>query len=155
MKRGGLWVAGVVVLISVGLLVGGQGYAQDAEGTGMARCSLATLHGMYLFAGDGVAITGNDQVPFAAAGYEVYHGNGKVNVVFSRSVNGEITRHGRSSGTYTVNADCTGTVTYPDLKEHFDQFIAPDGSMFTFVSTDPGVVASGFALRGTAKRVSD
>jgi len=34
-------------------------------------------------------------------------------------------------------------------------FVAPDGSMFTFVETDPGVVFSGFELRGTAKRVGD
>jgi hypothetical protein len=37
---------------------------------------------------------------------------------------------------------------------HYDLFIAPDGSMLTFVQTDPGAVASGFALRGTAKRVA-
>jgi hypothetical protein len=56
---------------------------------------------------------------------------------------------------YTVTADCTGTSTYPDLNAHFDLFIALDGRMFTFLRTDPGFVASGFELRGTAKRVGD
>jgi hypothetical protein len=155
MKRAALWAACVIILVGVGGLSLGQGYAQDTDDTGTARCSLATLRGMYLFAYDGVAIEGQDQVPFAAAGYEVYHGNGKVNGIFSVSENGEITRNARASGRYTVKADCTGTVTYPDLQEHFDLFIAPDGSMFTFIATDPGVVAAGFELQGTAKRVGD
>ncbi len=110
---------------------------------------------MYLLAFDAVAIERDNQLPFAAAGSEVYHGNGKVNVVVSVSVNGEITRNVRSAGTYTVKADCTGTSTYPDLDEHFDLFIAPDGSLFTFISTDPGVVVAGFERRGTAQRVGD
>jgi hypothetical protein len=116
---------------------------------------VATLRGTYLFAADGVEIRDDDQVPFAAAGYEVYHGNGNVDVVVTLSVNGEITRNVHASGTYTVTADCTGTSTYPDLDEHFDLFIAPDGSLFTFISTDPGVVVARFELRGTAKRVGD
>jgi hypothetical protein len=154
MKRGGLWVAGVLLLIGVGSLAVGQGYAQDAEGTGTATCSVATLKGTYLFAYDGLEIKDNDQVPFAFAGYEVYNGNGNVQGVASASVNGEITRNEPFSGTYTVNADCTGTITYTD-GTHYDQFIAPDGSLVTFVQTNPGTVAAGFELRGTAKRVGD
>jgi hypothetical protein len=92
---------------------------------------------------------------FAAAGYEVFHGNGAADTIFSQSVNGEITRNARSSGTYTVNADCTGSTTYPGINQHFDLFIAPDGSKFTFLQTDPGIVASGFELRGTATLVGD
>ncbi len=152
MKRGELWIACVVVLIGVGILTLGKGYAQDAEATGKATCSLATLRGTYLFAYDGVQIQGNDQVPYAEAGYEVYDGNGTVNIVVSVSVNGEITRNERLSGTYTVNADCTGTVTFGGFTYH--QFIAPDGSQFTFIQANPPEdVTSGFELRGTAKRV--
>jgi len=155
MQRGGLWAACVVVLIGLGLLAVGQGAAQDAAGTGKATCSLATLQGTYLYAYDGLQLTDNGQVPFAVAGYDVFEGDGNIPGVASFSVNGEITRNVRAAGTYTVTADCTGTSTYPDLDEHFDLFIAPDGSMFTFISTDPGVVAAGFELRGTAKRVGN
>ncbi len=154
MKRQGLWIACVVVLIGIGILVGGSGYAQDADGTGKARCSLATLRGTYLFAFDGVVIDGDDQVPFAGAGYEVYDGKGKFEGVASESVNGDINRNVHYSGRYTVKADCPGTFT-TEHGFHADQFMAPDGSMFTFILTDPGVVASGFELRGTAKRVGD
>jgi hypothetical protein len=154
MKRRGLWAACVVlvILLAAGVLAVGTGYAKDEDA--VAKCSKATLHGRYLFAFDGVGIEGNDKVPFAAAGYQVYDGNGNVNSVFSFSVNERITRKEHVSGTYTVKADCTGTVAYTD-GTHYDQFIAPDGSMLTFVQTDPGVVASGSEQRGTAKRVGD
>jgi hypothetical protein len=119
------------------------------------KCSEATLHGTYLFALDGVDITGEDQVPYAGAGYEVFDGNGKVKGVSSGNTNGQTFRNEPFSGTYTVKADCTGTITYTDDSE-YDLFIAPDGSMFTFVRINsPKQVTSGFELRGTAKRVGD
>ncbi len=86
-------------------------------------------------------------------GYQAFDGNGTQRGVSSFSVNGKITRKQPFSGPYTVKEDCTGTVTVEGT--HSDVFIAPDGSMFTWVYTDPGVVASGFELRGTAKRVGD
>jgi hypothetical protein len=151
MNRRGRWAAGVVLLISLGVLTVGAGSADKA----VAPCSVTTLRGTYLFAFDGVQVTGQDHRPFAAAGYEVYHGTGTVDGVFSVSEHGTITRNLRLSGTYTVNADCTGTVTYPEINAHYDEFMAPDGSLFTFLQTDPGSVGSGFELRGTAKRVGD
>jgi hypothetical protein len=62
------------------------------------------------------------------------------------------------SGTYTVKADCTGTSTYPEngFEYKYDLFIAPDGSMFTFVQTKPTEgVASGVERRVTPRRVGD
>jgi hypothetical protein len=146
----------VVSLVGVvGVLAIGAGYAKD-EDAGRAKCSEATLDGTYLLAYDGVELKGNnDQRPFALAGYDVFDGNGKVKTVFSSNFNGEVSRNETLSGTYTVKADCTGTITYTDDSE-YDLFIAPDGSMFTFVRINsPKQVTSGFELRGTAKRVGD
>lgn len=112
------------------------------------------LSGTYLFAYNGVEIKEDDHAPFAAAGYEVYDGNGEVNGVVSTSVEGETSRNQPSSGTYIVNSDCTGTGRYTD-GTHYDLFIAPDGSMFTFVLTNPGFVVAGFELQRTAKWVSE
>jgi hypothetical protein len=153
MKRIGLWAAGAAALVSSGVLSGEPGYAEGTEATSNVTCSVATLRGTYLIAFQGTRVRGNDHLPFAAAGYEVYDSRGSVNAVVSVSDNGEIARNIRISGTYTVNRDCTSTVTYPDTGEHFDMFVAPDGSMFTWIQTDSGVVASAFELRGTAKRV--
>jgi hypothetical protein len=166
MRRRGLWVACVVLLVGVvGVLPVGTGFANDEgdkdEDDG-AKCSEATLHGTYLLAHNGDVIEetkkGPPQGPFAQAGYEVYDGNGKVEGLVSLNFNGNVFRHVSVPGTYTVKANCTGTSTFiseEGVPFRADLFIAPDGSMYTFVQTNPPeVVASGFELRATAKRVA-
>jgi hypothetical protein len=146
----------VVSLVGVvGILAIGAGYAKD-ENAAKAKCSEATLDGTYLFAEDGVILTGNEQTQFAVAGYEVYNGNGKVRGVQSGNFGGEVSRKERFSGTYTVNADCTATVTYPDGEPfRYDLFVAPDGSQFTLVQVNPSEwVSSGVEEQATAKRVA-
>jgi hypothetical protein len=158
MKHRGLWAAGVVLLLAglVAVLAVGTGYAKDEENAEAKKCSVATLHGTYPFAFDGVEIKGNnDQLPFAIAGYGVFDGNGKEKSVVSSNFNGEVSRKEPISGTYTVKADCTGTLTFADGSQ-IDLFIAPDGSMFTFVQTKPSeLVGSGFQPRGTVKLVGE
>jgi hypothetical protein len=57
MNRRGLWAAGVLLLVGlVGVLAIGTGYAKDEIEA--AKCSEATLDGMYLFAQNGVEIKG-------------------------------------------------------------------------------------------------
>jgi hypothetical protein len=153
------YVAALLVVLAlvglVGVLAVGRGFANDEKASG-AKCSKATLHGTYLFAQNGVEIKGNDQRPVAIAGYEVFDGNGKVRGVQSGNFGGEVSRNERFSGTYTVKADCTATVTYPDGEPfRYDLFVAPDGSKFTLVQVNPSEwVTSGFELQGTAKRVA-
>jgi hypothetical protein len=139
----------------VGVLAVGTGFANDENAAG-AKCSVATLHGTYLFAQNGVEIKGNDQRPFALAGYDVFDGNGEVKGVASGNFNGETFRNDRFSGTYTVKANCTGTVTFKDgAATQGDVFIAPDDSKFAFVRTTPEDVAAGIDPRVTAKRVGE
>ena len=154
MKRSRLWAAGVVLLAGVGVLTGAAGVADGAKAT----CSVATLRGMYLFEGGGLIIAGQDHIPFAAAGYEVYDGKGIMTSVGTYSLNGEITRQARLSGTYSVNPDCTGSATYPNpqdpnTKDTFDLFIAPDGDLFSVIQTNPGVVLVDSEQRVTSKRI--
>jgi hypothetical protein len=154
MKRYVAALLGVLLVGVVGVLAIETGYAKNENAAG-AKCSEATLDGTYPFAFDGVEIKGKDQLPFAIAGYAVFDGNGKEKGVASSNFNGEVSRYESVSGTYTINADCTGTVTFADGSQ-IDLFIAPDGSMFTFVQTKPSeLVGSGFQPRGTAKRVGD
>jgi hypothetical protein len=158
MNRRGLWAAGVVLILLVvgaaALTTVGAGYAKDEDTSG-AKCSEATLEGTYLFAYDGVEIKGDEQLPFASSGYDVFDGSGKVKTFFSRNVDGKITRNESLSGTYTVKADCTGSSTFAD-GTRYDHFIAPDGSMITFVQTKPSkwVLASD-EHQVTAKRVGE
>ena len=163
MKRSGTWAAGVVLVLLVvgaGVLAGGAGYAEDDNGdngdeNAVAQCSKATLDGTYLIGQDGVVTTGPLKGPFAIAGMERYDGNGKVKAVASANFNGDVASQAVLTGTYTVKANCAGTVTYTD-GTRYDLFIAPDGSMFTFVQIKPHEqVSSGVELQGTAKRVGD
>ena len=144
-------VLGVLGLL--GVLAVGRGFASDEKATG-AKCSEATLEGTYLFAQNGVEIKGNDQLPFAIAGYDVFDGNGEVKGVASSNFNGEVFRKDPFTGTYTVKANCTGTVAYRDGPQ-IDVFIAPDGSKFAFVRTDSEFVGAGFDSQVTAKRVGE
>ena len=151
------YLAALLVVLGVAGLVGvlavGRGFAEDENGA-TAKCSKATLEGTYLFANDGVDVSGNQQVPFAAAGYDVFDGNGKFHSVASVNYNGHVFRKAHDSGTYSVKADCTGTFTVTGEGVKFDMFIAPDGSKFTFVQIKPkSEVTSGFEERATAKRV--
>jgi hypothetical protein len=146
-----LVVLGVVGLL--GVLAVGRGFANDEKATG-AKCSEATLEGTYLFAQNGVEIKGTEQVPFAIAGYDVFDGHGKVRGISSGNFNGKITHNEPLPGTYSVKANCTGTLTFTN-GTRYDLFLAPDGSKFAFVRTNPEIVSAGFELRGTAKRVGN
>ena len=161
MNRRWLWAGGLaLILVVVGaaslLITVGAGYAKD-EDTSRAKCSEATLEGTYLFAENGVEIKGNkEQRPFAIAGYDVFDGNGEVKGVDSGNFNGEVFRNDRFSGTYTVKANCTGTLTVRDgAAVQGDIFIAPDGSKFAFVRTDPEFVGASIDEQATAKRVGE
>jgi hypothetical protein len=150
-----LMVLGVVGL--VGVLAVGTGIANDENASSRAKCSDATLKGTYLFAQNGVEIKGNDQRPFALAGYDVFDGQGKVRGVSSGNFGGEVFRKDPFTGTYSVKANCTGTVTFRGggSATQGDVFIAPDGSKFAFVRTNPEFVAAGIDSRVTAKRVGE
>jgi len=145
----------VVLLVGVvGVLAVGTEFANDEDAAG-AKCSEATLDGRYLFAFDGSTIEGKDQGPFAVAGYDVFDGNGHLKSVDSANSNGSVVRKVHNSGTYTVKADCTGTATYGGGVQ-VDLFIAPDGTMYTWVQVKPkSDVTSAFELQGTAKQVGD
>jgi hypothetical protein len=145
------------LLLALALAGAGNAFAAEdstAPDAAAARCSEATLHGTYLFANDGLIVSGNDRGPFANAGMDVYDGNGHVREVYTLSVNGKISRFIRVTGTYTVNSDCTGTARYSD-GTRYDQFIAPDGSQIVFVQTNRGTVVAASELRVTARRVGD
>ena len=155
MRRRGLWAACVILFVGVGVLLVGTGFANDEnaidKNASGAKCSKATLDGRYLFAYDGVV--GNKQLPLAVAGQQVFNGNGQQHGVASFNLNGKVVSNQRFSGTYSVKADCSGTITTDGRRS--DMFIAPGGSMFTWVYSDPGFVASGPELRGSAKRVGE
>lgn len=108
-------------------------------------CSAATLHGDYLFAQDGV----DNGKPFAASGRETYDGNGHVKGISTASANGVISR-GSYTATYTMKADCSGSLTITDSAKkvhHYDFFTIPSGDEVVWIQTDAGSVSAGWQRR--------
>jgi hypothetical protein len=102
MKRTWLFlIAGM--LITLALL--GQGPAAQA-----AQCSQSRVAGKYGFTLNGVVILPTGAVPIAAVGKAVLDAGGTVSGTEARSVGGGYADE-TFTGTYTVNADCTGTTT--------------------------------------------
>jgi hypothetical protein len=143
-------VGALVLLLPLALTGAGGALAADAPAT----CSEATLRGMYLFANEGTTVSGKGRGPFALAGQNVFDGHGNEHGTITVSANGKITSSIPDTGKYTVKPDCTGSVSFSDGNT-LDLFVAPDGSQFAFIQTNPGTVFAGFEQRVTARRLGD
>jgi hypothetical protein len=109
------------------------------------QCPLlnATLRGTYMVTGGGtIAGVG----PVSAVGTITYDGKGNSVNTFTVSVNGAISRGVTVTGPYTVNRDCTGSLTQSD-GTNYDMVVAPDGSTVFWIETDTGTVVSGTEVR--------
>ena len=148
MRRTKTVVGCMRVLIGVGLLTLGVGNPAEAG----SKCTVATLKGNYVYAQDGFNIAGDtaaQRTPFAQIGREIFDGKGNMTGTASASLNGTVV-HSTYAGTYAVNPDCSGTVTFTDnLSQtfHYDIFIKDGGREFVFVQTDAGVVTAAYERR--------
>lgn len=120
--------------------------AQEAKGF---RCSDATLRGRYALRGDGFVPGGPPpapMVPFAVVSLMTLDGTGSLSNDVTVSRNGVITRN-VDPGTYTVDEDCTGTmtinITEPPFQLNFDLVVADGGKEFDLIATTPSVVTIG------------
>ena len=115
-------------------------------------CSPTALKGAYVYALSGFKTSGESaaqRTPFAQSGREIFNGDGTMSGVAAGSFNGAIV-HLTYKGTYTLAADCAGTVTFTDDKgqvAHYAIFATPDGANFTYVQTDATVVSAGWERR--------
>jgi hypothetical protein len=142
---------GVGAFLSLGLLTAEQ--AHSGKQSGLTTCSLTTLKGLYMFAQSGYVTISGSLVPQGVTGKAVFNGNGTFNSLATISIGGTIVPDDAAPGTYTLNSDCTGTVTVlmtaPTPDVHLDIFVAPDGDEIFTIQTDPGNV-----LSGTERRVA-
>jgi len=136
---------GVGTILAAGLLAWGAGHPAPAWSDN--SCSLKTLKGTYMISCHGVQ--GAAQSNFAIAGLEHMHGDGTSNGATTYADKHNVLHQVPFTVTYTVNPDCTGTYTATDENGtvHTDIYIARDGSEFTYVITDAGVVSTGFEQR--------
>jgi hypothetical protein len=163
MKRVGLWVIGIGLFITVGLLTVKQGYAENKDDA--PTCTLATLKGRYLFGGIATLLPPAvpEQSLLAVAGYHIFNGDGTGTDIVTASLNGVSVENNLGDHpdrseyaiTYTVNPDCSGTYTVHTVPPappgpSFGIFIAPDGKELIVIGTDPGSVL----VQGPNRRVS-
>jgi len=116
-----------------------QGSAQEKDH--VPTCSLATLKGRYLFAASGTilppAFGVTEPTPGADAGYHIFNGDGTGTDIVTVRVGSTIVLENFVTPTsYTVNANCTGTLTVPNGPS-FDLFIAPNGDEISTIATAP------------------
>jgi hypothetical protein len=153
MKRVGLWaVMGIGLFLTVGLLAVESGYAEEKEHE--PTCTLKTLKGRYLFGGVTTLLPpalGVTQPSLSsAAGYHIYNGDGTGTDVVTVRINGETVLENFVTPTsYTINPDCTGTVTVTNGPS-FGLFTAPSGEELIIIGTDPGDTG----VLGPSRRVS-
>ena len=114
------------------------------------ECSATTLRGVYMFHASGYNIVNGVALPKAIIETLVFHGDGNVSTpAVSLSINGGIVQPPQGNpGAYTVEADCTGTLTFAD-GPRFDLQIRPNGKVVNMLQTNPNTV-----MQGTAEKVA-
>jgi hypothetical protein len=143
MKRVGIWAMGIGLMSCVGIGTVEFGYADEKEHA--TTCSLATVKGRYLFVVNGTyfppAAGVTTQSLFDRAGYRIFYGDGTGTSIGTTSVNGVITNTDvQSDLSYTVNANCTGTIKVLSVGATQEMFVAPNGDDMTLIATDKGHV---------------
>jgi hypothetical protein len=115
----------------------------------VVTCTPKTLRGVYQFTTSGYNIVDGVAVPKAIIETLVFDGRGGVvTPQISLSVNGNIIQPPQGSpGVYTVDAGCTGTLTFGD-GIMFDLQIRTYGKVVMMLQTNPGTV-----MQGTAERI--
>ncbi len=126
--------------------------AASSAVTAQASCTDLTIKGSYAFTIHGQILTPNGPIPIDGLARTTFDGNGNLTQLDTVAVNGHIPLVWRpSTGTYTVNPNCTGTITLittgqPTL--HLAILVSHSGDLIHDVVVDPG-----FAVTADAERV--
>jgi hypothetical protein len=115
------------------------------------------LNGTYVFTLTGTAgspVWAPFKGPVATLGRLVFDGQGNLQVTTSTIVAANpplnVTPPFVINGTYTVNRDCTGNLTFnfsPAPNGHYNLVASPDGRQVTMIETDMGDVVIATATR--------
>ena len=124
------------------------GTSTTARAAADAHCSVQMLRGSYLFATHGWNIVGGVAQPKAIMEGIDFNGDGTLVSPFATvSINGTILHSSGSLGTYTVNTDCTGTLSFTGGAS-FDIFVEHgDGKQLWMIQTNANTVFEGTATK--------
>ena len=119
-------------------------------------CSAGMLRGLYLWTFDGYAKVGGTLVPKAVMQGLRFNGDGTTfNPFGTVNIGGTIIFDGTGGpGIYTVNPDCTGTLTPgPGISPTFNIYVGPGAQqVWTLETSNPNPAGIGVSV-GTAVRV--
>src|SRR6478672_13878184 len=144
-SRSGFFRRTMAIAVATGLVViAGLSFsgtlAASNDDAHVRGCTLATLKGQYLFADAGTLLPPAVEQPTlsAYAGFHVFNGDGTGTDVITGRLGGQIALENVVSPiSYSVNADCTGSLTVIGGPT-FGLFIATDGESIASITTDPG-----------------
>jgi hypothetical protein len=134
-----------IALYTATILLAGASFntsAEPIEQHERAYCSLKTLTGTYPYSIQGYR--GGE--PYASSGMFTFNGAGDAGILYTSSI--ERTQL-FVTGTYTVNGDCSGTMTLADKTVVNNFYLSPTGDSFNFVR-----VSSDDVIGTEARRVS-
>ena len=117
-----------------------------------SSCGVQTLHGSYVFNAHGWNVVSGAAVPKAILEGINFNGDGTlVSPFVTLSVNGTIIRTSGTTGTYTVQSDCTGTLSFDDGNS-FDVFVSRNGQQLWMIQTI-SLGGTPAVFEGTGRRV--
>ena len=139
--------------------------SQGESGAGLlvrqqvSACSLSQVQGTYVFAGNGWGafqappLLVDGFFPVAVSGTWLFDGRGSVTRNLNLSFFGFVFPY-QDTGTYQVNADCTGSAYFPNDTEPFAMIFVDRQKLITSTLSVPGVSRAGAATL-TKQRLDD
>lgn len=145
MKSARLNILFSVLALSGGLALPPVTSATDNDDD-IVQCSARTLRGVFLFRASGYNIVNGVALPKAIIEKLVFDGYGGVlTPAITLSINGVLIQPPQGNpGVYTMEADCTGTLTFAD-GPRFDLHIDARGKSINMIQTNPNTVMQGAA----------
>ena len=136
----------VAGFLAVSILYAQSVVAQE-QSSRVKECSKATLSGSFGYTSTGNLLASIPMLPppfagpFAEVGRQTFDGKGNTDATATFSANGNI-QAVKITGSYTVNSDCTGTMTLNvsplGLVANLDFVIDDDGAELRAIVTDSG-----------------
>ena len=147
-----LAVACALVCLAAAVALG-PGTSATARAATDRVCSVGTLRGLYLWTFDGYANFGGNFVPKAIMQGLRFNGDGTTfNPFGTVNIGGTIMIDATGGvGTYTVNPDCTGTLSITGAPT-FNIYVGPGAQQVWTIETSPNPAGVAVSL-GTAVRV--
>src|SRR5215203_5980114 len=131
LRRGNIMRPNLALLLAIGLAL------SSSSAWAQAPCDAAALNGRYVFTGRGFIEAVQPGIQRLHYGVFVFDGAGKLTGKQSSSRGGKIGRE-KLEGSYTLDADCTGTLTLGGIlagQTHWDLYLRTGSVATSFAWT--------------------